>query len=71
VHTAEATLTEDGYGGKGVHVAARIGALAEGGEVLVSLETIADESSFHMEEPRTVALKGVSEPVQVVAISWK
>ncbi len=36
LHTGECELIGDGIGGMAVHIAARIGALAEGGEILVS-----------------------------------
>ena len=40
VHAAEATRAGGDYEGAGVHAAARIAALAEGGEVLASVETV-------------------------------
>ena len=40
VHAAEATRAAGDYEGAGVHAAARIGALAEGGEVLASVDTV-------------------------------
>ena len=59
------------YSGSGVHVAARIAALAEGGQVLASAETVTEAAApFAASEPRPVALKGVSTEVSVVAISW-
>jgi class 3 adenylate cyclase/tetratricopeptide (TPR) repeat protein len=39
IHTAEPTVSEEGYYGLGVHRAARIMAAAHGGQVLVSLTT--------------------------------
>lgn len=72
LHSAEATQKGLDYAGMGVHEAARIGALAEGGEILVSSKTY--ESSrcrFPTSEARTVSLKGVSEQVEVVAITWR
>jgi class 3 adenylate cyclase len=71
VHAADAHRRGHDYSGKGVHVAARIAALAESGEVLASRETAAAASgAFTLSEPRAVALKGVSEPVDVVALRW-
>jgi class 3 adenylate cyclase len=70
VHVAEANRRGDDYSGKGVHVAARIAALAAGGEVLASVETIADGGSrYPTSEPRPVTLKGVSGEVEVVSIA--
>ena len=36
LHTGECEIIGDGIGGMAVHIAARIGALAQGGEILVS-----------------------------------
>jgi class 3 adenylate cyclase len=72
LHAAEATEVRDDYRGRGVHQAARIGALAEGGEILVTAETIAAAGgSWEASEPREVTLKGFSEPVRVMSVSWR
>jgi class 3 adenylate cyclase len=72
IHATEATERRGDYGGKGVHEAARIGALAEGGEILVTVETVeAADGSWQTSEPREVRLKGISEPARVVAVSWR
>jgi len=71
VHTADANRRGTDYSGKGVHVAARIAALAEGGQVLASAETAAEAGgSCQTSEPRSVALKGVSAEVDVVSVAW-
>jgi class 3 adenylate cyclase len=71
MHVAEATRRSRDYVGKGVHEAARIGALAEGDEILASGETIVGmRLRFSVSEPREVSLRGVSEPVEVVTIDW-
>jgi class 3 adenylate cyclase len=60
------------YGGQGVHVAARIGAAATAGEILVSVETLdGSGGAFRTSERRSESLKGVAEPVDVVAIDWR
>jgi class 3 adenylate cyclase len=60
------------YGGQGVHVAARIGAAAGSGEILVSAETLAGVAgAFRLSEPRLETLKGVDAPVEVVSVDWK
>jgi class 3 adenylate cyclase len=60
------------YGGQGVHVAARIGAAAGAGEILVSAETLDGiGSAFRLSEPRQESLKGVDAPVDVVAVDWR
>jgi class 3 adenylate cyclase len=52
-----------------VHEAARIAALAEGGEILASRDTAAD-SRFPKSEPREVSVKGISEPIEIVSVDW-
>jgi class 3 adenylate cyclase len=71
LHAAEATRVRDDYEGAGVHAAARIGALAEGGEVLASLDTIEGIDGVAVGEPREVSLKGLAKPVRVAAIDWR
>lgn len=72
LHTAPATHRGRDYRGKGVHTAARIGALAEAGEILASQDTLAAmPSRFRVSSPRPVKLKGISEPVQLVSIEWQ
>ncbi len=71
VHAAEANQRGSDYSGKGVHVAARIAALAGGGEVLASASTATEAgAAYPVTRRREVMLKGVSEPVEVVALSW-
>ncbi len=71
VHTAEATSLGENYRGKGVHVAARIGALGCGEEIVASRETVAALTGVRTGEPRSEQLKGISEPVDVVSIDWR
>lgn len=69
VHEAEANRTVDDYGGRGVHEAARIAALANGGEVLVSLRTVESAGSRHeVSATRTAILKGLADPVAVASL---
>ncbi|MGH2756433.1 MAG: adenylate/guanylate cyclase domain-containing protein, partial [Actinomycetota bacterium] len=71
LHATEALRSGSGYKGKGVHEAARIGALAQAGEVVISRGTLGDTASRHqLSDPREVTLKGVSQPVEVVTIAW-
>jgi class 3 adenylate cyclase len=71
LHAAEATRTGDDYEGAGVHAAARIGALAEGGEILASVPTVDGIDGLTVGEPREVSLKGFAEPVAVVPVVWQ
>ncbi len=71
LHATEAAEVGGNYHGKGVHEAARIGALAEGGEILASsstIECLSDPATVG--EERQVALKGVTGAVTVASIRW-
>ena len=72
VHQTEATPRGLDYSGVGVHEAARVGALAGAGEIVVTRSTI-DESkrTFTTTGARTVELKGIAEPVEVLSVSWR
>ncbi len=71
LHAAKAAYSNFQYKGKGVHQAARIAALAEAGEILVSQETLKDLARFVVSKPRKVMLRGISDPVQVATIDWR
>lgn len=69
LHAAPATKESGDYRGKGVHEAARIAALAEGGEILASEET-AGGTRFPVSDPREENLKGIAGLVRVVSVEW-
>ena len=72
VHVAEATRRGNDYSGAEVHKAARIAAAAQGDEILASAEAAAEGGAlFLSSEPRTVAAKGIPEPVPVVSVGWR
>ena len=72
LHTGGALHKADGdYSGQGVHMAARIGALAGGGEILISGESLDGGTRFRLSEPRSEQLKGFEEPVELVAVEWR
>jgi class 3 adenylate cyclase len=73
LHTGGAFHREnDDYAGQGVHLAARIGALAGGGEILVSSESVDGGAlRYGQSERRRAELKGIEEPVEIVAIDWR
>jgi class 3 adenylate cyclase len=72
LHRAQATSGTRGYRGRGVHVAARIGTLAQGGEILASAETLPEQlGSYRASEMRSATLKGVSEPVTLASVEWR
>ena len=69
VHTGEVELMEDDIGGIAVHIAARIAALADAGEVLVS-STVRDlvaGSGLQFEDRDEQDLKGVPETWRIFA----
>ena len=72
VHSAEATAVGEDYAGLGVHEAARVGALAEGGEILATASTVAAAAMpVASGDEREVSLKGLLQPVRVVSIAWR
>jgi class 3 adenylate cyclase len=74
-HSGEAFRTGSGYtdyGGETIHLAARVGAAAGAGEILVSRQSLDGVAgAFRLSEPRTAQLKGFDEPVEVVAVDWR
>ena len=72
LHAAEATRVADDYAGIAVHEAARVGALAAGGEILMTLDTLETEQiPFPITGERKVSLKGIVQPVRVGAVDWR
>jgi class 3 adenylate cyclase len=72
VHTTTATRLGRTFRGKGVHEAARIAALAEGGEIVASHDTMTGSArSIPVVDTREVRLKGISDPVEIVTIDWR
>ncbi len=71
VHTDGALQTREGYHGKGVHAAARIGAAASGREVLASEPTMRGLKQFTTSDHRSVTLKGFKDPVEVCSVAWQ
>ena len=70
LHTGEATERGADYGGLAVHVAARVAALAGADEIVVSSAVLAAADDVPASDTRSVALKGVSEPVTVATLAW-
>lgn len=69
LHASDAQQVGTNFRGKGVHEAARIAALGKGGEIVASVATVGD--SFPVSPVRSEALKGLSEPVEVVTVDWR
>jgi class 3 adenylate cyclase len=70
IHAAEATRRGDDYSGVGVHVAARVGAIAEADQILATDDAVADAGEVRSRDPRAVTVRGVSTPVKVVVLDW-
>ena len=69
IHTAEALRTATGYEGGGVHAAARVGALAGGGEVLATRATVEATSATIAHGPwRAERLRGFRDPMEVAVL---
>ena len=70
LHSGEALKTSTGYEGRGVHIAARIGALAGPDEILASRATIeAVGRSMEHGPLRTERLRGIAESFEVAALA--
>jgi class 3 adenylate cyclase len=70
LHTAEANRRGADYSGMGVHVAARVAALAGGGEILATAETLADAGDIQTSVSREATVKGITTPLNVSSIAW-
>jgi class 3 adenylate cyclase len=71
LHAAEATRVGRNYSGMGVHAAARIGALAGAGEIVASATSVEELDGPELVDRRSVTLKGIAEPVQIVSVAWR
>jgi class 3 adenylate cyclase len=72
LHATEAARSGGGFRGKGVHQAARIASMAEGGEILISRTALETEiSRYPTSEAKMMNLKGISEPIEVSTIDWR
>jgi class 3 adenylate cyclase len=72
IHQAEASRAGLDYHGSAVNLASRVADAAGGGEVLVSATTLGTARHAYAElDRRSARVKGVSEPVEVVALDWR
>jgi class 3 adenylate cyclase len=72
VHATEAVDLGDDYLGKGVHEAARVGAAAGTGEILVTaavIDSVTDH--FHVRNRRELDPKGLSVALDVANVEWQ
>jgi class 3 adenylate cyclase len=70
LHTAEASRRGEDYSGVGVHLAARVAALAEGGEILATAATLAEAGELDTSNPREASVRGVTAPVSLASVAW-
>jgi class 3 adenylate cyclase len=70
LHTTEAQDDSGDYHGEGINLAARIGELAGGGQILASSNSITGIPHV-CSSPEEAQLKGVSEAVQITSIDWR
>jgi eukaryotic-like serine/threonine-protein kinase len=73
LHTGEAIAEEGDFYGRHVNLAARVGAAAEGGEILVSSllrELTASSKEFEYGEARDVQLKGLAGTHRLYPVRW-
>jgi class 3 adenylate cyclase len=69
---ANVGAVSDDYLGKGVHEAARVGAAAMAGEILVTAPVIAAISDHRQVcNDREILLKGLALPLAVASVEWK
>jgi class 3 adenylate cyclase len=70
LHTSEAQDAGGDYQGEGINVAARIGELAEGGQILASCDSVTG-IPLVCSAPNDAQLKGFSDPVKITSIDWR
>ncbi|HEV2370032.1 MAG TPA: adenylate/guanylate cyclase domain-containing protein [Acidimicrobiales bacterium] len=70
LHSGDAVRAADDFYGHAVTVAARVAALAQGGEILATrlVADLAERGSFRFSSPRSVSLKGIDGAIEVVPL---
>jgi len=74
IHVGETVPLDGQFVGSAVNVAARVGAMAADGELLVTDTVrglIRTSGDFSYDDRGTVTLKGVSEPMHLYAVEWR
>jgi class 3 adenylate cyclase len=71
LHTTVANQRGADYTGMGIHVAARVAALAGGGEIFATNETLAEAGDTTASDPREATVKGVAAPVGISTVVWR
>jgi class 3 adenylate cyclase len=70
LHTTEAQDDGGDYHGEGINLAARIGELAQGGQILASCDSVTG-IPLVCSSPDETQLTGFSEPVKITSIDWR
>ena len=70
LHTTDANRRAADYSGVGVHLTSRVAALAGGGEILATAETLDEAGESATSDRRDASVKGVSAPVSVATVTW-
>jgi class 3 adenylate cyclase len=70
LHTTEAQDDAGDYHGEGINLAARIGELAQGGQILASCDSVTG-IPLVCSAPDETLLKGFSKPVKITSIDWR
>jgi class 3 adenylate cyclase len=71
IHTDGVLRSVEGYRGRGVHTAARVGAAAEGREILATEASVGSLPQVRTTSHRALSLKGIPEPVAVCSVDWR
>jgi len=72
LHATTAARSGMTFRGKGVHEAARIAAIAGGGQIVASRDTVEGlVPPVAVTDQREVMLKGIAHPVEVMTIDWQ
>ena len=74
IHVGETVPLDGQFVGSAVNIAARVGAMAADGELLVTDTVrglIRTSSSFSYDDRGPAELKGVSEPINLFAVEWQ
>ena len=70
LHTAEANRRGSDYSGVGVHLAARVAALAGGGEIIATSDTLGEAGDASTSDTREASVKGVKAPIGIATVTW-
>jgi class 3 adenylate cyclase len=70
LHTARVNQRGTDYSGAGVHIAARVAALAGAGQIFVTREVLANAPDVPRGDLREVQLKGIAAPTSVADVRW-